>query len=310
MKRGWLVFVLLLNSLTVRAAILRSAGLYYAPAEQIEVNTNFGYSARERRANLYQATSAITIAGARFEHGINDQVSWGATLNYASGDGEIKNSTTTTAQTYHGFFDPEFALKYHKTFENLRLHSNGLFRLKSDAMNLGFDGSPINFSTGGSSLAIQLGLEGALGPLLLGTDLVADLWKDSQELVQRTSSSNSWSSDLMYTREGGKSLATSLFVELNNLKNFKPGLRLRLSQTEAHTTELKSNQQLANSSIANSYRNPSEQGLGASFYGRVRLPKHFVINFEVFANETYINSSLDQKLGQNVGVFSNLGYKF
>lgn len=310
MKSSLLLFSLLVISLSSKAAMLRSAGLYFVPSQQIEVNTQLGYSNREHRANLFQTTAAITTTGARFEHGINDRLSWGATFLYASGDGELKNGITTQSQTFHGFFDPEFALKYHQTYENFRLHSNALFRLKSDSMILGFDGSPINFSQGGSSLALQLAIEGALGPILLGTDLVADVWKDSQEVVQRITSTTTWSSDLLYNRTGGKSLASSLFVELNNLKNFKPGVRVRVSQTEAHTTELKGFQPVSSASVKNAYRNPSEQGLGASVYGRVRLPKHFVLNFEIFTNEAYVNSSLDQKIGQNVGVFSSLGYKF
>jgi hypothetical protein len=310
MKRIVLSSLLLLTSLGAQATLIRSAGLYYVPGDEIEATTNVGYLNRERRFNGFQSKSSVTVAGARFEHGLNDKVSWGATMNYGSGSGEISSVSGKFQQSYQGLFNPETFVKYHLTNESYRLHANGIFSIKNDSMVLGSDRNPINFASGGSALALQIGAEKDFGPTTFGADVRTDLWKDTQEIVQRDSSVISYQTEAIYFRDGGKTTTASLFGEMNKFKNVKTGVRVRATQLESSLTTPQSNPNLTTSSTALQYKLPKEQIISTSLYGRVRLPKQFVLNLELSMNEFYLNSSMNDMIGRNYGLFSSLGYKF
>lgn len=310
MKKLLLFSSFFLTCLGARAELLRSAALYFNPADQIEVDANLGYLNRERRVNNFQTRSSVTLTGLRFEHGLNEKMSWGANLNYGSGDGEIKGRTGKQSQSYAGLYDPEIVLKYHLTTESFRFHSNGIFSIKNDSQVLGNDGNPINFASGGSALAIQLGLERDLGPLITGVDLRTDLWRDTQEIVQRDTSVISYQTDALYFREGAKISSASVFGELNNLKSIKPGLRLRATQIDSSVTTPQSNPNLTNTASSLQYKLPKEQLIGMSVYGRVKIRSQIVLNFELASTEFYQNSSLNDMVGRTYSLTSNIGYKF
>ncbi len=305
MKTSFILAAALSLCLPLHAKILRSAGLYYTPDHQIEANTLVSYVTTERSNGLYQTKTSFGTIGARFEHGMNEYFSWGSTFNYGMGNNEIKTSATMNKSDYEGLLDPEVFLKSHYDTENLRFHANGIFAFKSDAMIQSYDHSPLNFSSGGSSLALVVGMEGALGPTIVGTDLRGDLWKDSQELVERSSANV----DSLYFREGGKVLSLSVFGELNNLKSFKPGLKLRGSQVDESKSELQDNQRRSTTTVPY-YKLPKENQLSASLYGRIRLPAHFVLNFELYGMDSYYDSSSNNNHNSTYGISSNVGFKF
>lgn len=302
--RGVIANLLILTNVA-QAGILRSSGLYYTPERQIEANVIAGYDSIERFNGFYQTKASYGRLGAKFEQGINPFLSWGAILLYGKGNDEISTQYLSNKKDSDGLFDPQIYLKSHYELENIRFHVNGIFALKADAMILSYDHSPINFSSGGSSLGTQLGIEGNAGPTILGADLYGDLWKDNQEVVEKNFSQ----SDTLYFRNGGKQLAVSVFGELNNFRYLKPGLRLRMAQLEQSKTELQDNQVRLASTVP-SYSIPREQQMGASLYGRIRLPSHFVLNFELYGMNSTYDSSLATKNGTSYGVLSNIGYKF
>lgn len=305
MKTKFVLATVIAFCLPLQAKILRSAGLYYAPGQQIEANTIVSYVTNERASGIYQTKSSFGTVGARFEHGMNDYFSWGSTFNYGMGSNDIQTSVNSRKSEFEGLLDPEVFVKSHYDNENLRFHANGIFAFKSDARIQSYDKTPLNFSSGGSSLALLLGIEGALGPAILGTDLRGDVWKDSQELVERSAANI----DTIYFREGGKLLSLSVFGELNNFKSIKPGVRLRGSQIDESKSELQDNQRRTSTTLT-SYKLPKENQLSASVYGRIRLPAHFVLNFELYGMDTSYDSSTESKHNSSYGISSNVGFKF
>ncbi|MEY4616972.1 MAG: hypothetical protein RJB66_1932 [Pseudomonadota bacterium] len=310
MKTFLVLSTLFFGSLSAQAGLLRSAALYYTPQDEIEINSNVGYFDRERRMGGFQTRSSVTLAGLRFEHGLSEKMSWGANMNYGSGTGEIQTASVKLQQSYQGLFDPEIFLKYHRTTESFRFHTNGIFSLKTDSMVIANDRNPINFSSGGSSFALQVGLEKDLGPILLGADVRSDLWKDTQEIIQRGSNVSSYQTDTIYFRDGGKASSASIFGELSTIKKIKPGFKLRITQVDVSSDTPQTAPNLLSATSASQYTTPKEQLMGVSIYGRVKLPSQFVLNFELSSTEFYQNSSLDNLIGRNYSLFSNLGYKF
>ena len=295
-----------MSSSLSQAGLLRSAGLYFTPNDQVEANTTFSITSGERRFGLSQSRSTLTTAGARFEHGLTDQLSWGGEFVYGNGTADLTYQGTSEALKVDGFGDPALFMKAHHSTENMRFHANGIINFKSYASLLASDFyTPLNLSQGGSSFALWLGIEGAIGPATLGADVRGDLWRDSQQVVSR----NRLGQDTVYTREGAKQSAFSIFGELNHFKYIKPGLRVQANQIEASISERASHAVTA-ASLSSRIQMPTQQQLGVSAYGRVRLPARFVLNFELFSHEYYMNSDLDNKIGQSYGLYSNLGYKF
>lgn len=287
------------------AKILRSAGLYYSPDQQIEANVVAAYNSSEHSYGVYQTNSSYSTLGGRFEHGMNEHFSWGSQLLYGSGENQIKSSVTKTKTSAEGLLDPEFFLKAHYDTENARFHANAIASLKSDAKVENYDRSPVTFSTGGSALAVQLGAETALGPTIIGSDLRADLWKDTQEVVNK----NINDIDTVYFRDGGKSYSLSVFAELTNLTKFKPGIKLRATQIDESNSSIQENQKTV-AGTPSSYRNPKLTQLGGSLYGRVRLPGHFVLNFEIYGADSSSDENSNSRHNTNFGLISNVGFKF
>lgn len=292
-------------SIYANANLLRSAGLYYTPEKQVEANTTMSYGSRERTQNSTTLKTSYGTAGVRFEHGISENLSWGSSVSYGMGNNERKTTQSLIKDNYQGLLDPELSLKSHFSTENFRFHLNGIFALKSEAMVLNYEHTPINFSSGGSTLALLTGAEGAFGPTLLGIDLRGDIWKDKQEIVEK----NAAQIETLYFRQGGKIITSSLFAELNNMKTIKPGIRFRASQINESQTDIKDNQRLTSTSISK-YSLPRETQLSASIYGRVRLPTHFILNFEVFAMDSSFDSTILAKHNSSYGMASFVGYKF
>jgi hypothetical protein len=292
-------------SLSANAKILRSAALYFAPNQQIETNAIATYGTTESQYGLFQTDTAVTTLGGRIEHGFTEQLSWGAALRYGMGTKEIKTTFTQIKDTYDGLLDPEVYLKSHFETEKLRFHVGGILGFKSDAMVMSYDRSPMNFSQGGSSLVMQLGLEGAIGPTLLGAEVTGDLWKDFQEVVIQ----NTDKTDTIYFREGGKAISLTTFGELNNSRWIKPGLKVQLTQIEPSRAEIQENQRVTTNTIQK-FQMPREQQLGGSFYGRIRLPKHFVLTLELYGKEARDLVASDTPRRQSYGVATGLGFKF
>lgn len=306
MRRFFLFWSFIGLAAQVNASPMRSAGLYFTPEQQIEINTTAAYKNYEFRRDALQGKGSTINSGARFEHGINAFLSWGTVFNYGTSNSTIKKGNSSVQLSREGLYDPEFFLKAHYTTESFRFHANSLLRGKADTGLVNTDLIPLNNASGGSSFALQLAAEMALGPTLVGTEITGDLWRDSQELRLRDSSKT----EATYFRDGGKETSISIFGEINNLKTIKPGIRLSGKQTVGTSTTIQENQINATSSMRASYQLPMEQHLGLSLYGRVRLPAHFVLNFEVFGQESYRKADTNDKSGQTYGVYTNLGYKF
>jgi hypothetical protein len=292
-------------TLLVEAKLLRSAGLYYSPESQIEITSLASYGTKTYTHPVYLTNSTLGTFGARVEHGFHDSFSWGSVVAYGVGSNVMKSVASENREEFEGMFDPEFFLKSHLETESMRFHANGIFALKGEAKMVGQDRVPVNFSNGGSSFALLLGMEGAVGPTLLGTHLRGDLWKDEQEVIEK----NLRQVETIYFRQGGKSITGSVFGELNNLKYIKPGIRLQAGQTESSKTEIQSNQSRLSLTVPY-YEIPQELQLSASIYGRVRLPAHFVLNFELMTLDRVTETSASSKHNQDYELSTSIGYKF
>lgn len=308
MKTKFIFMTLLCFTGVAEAKILRSAALYYSPSRLVEVNTTMSYTSIERNNSLFHSNGNYTTVGAQFEHGINDNISWGSNFKYGNGSNDIQlSSTNSKTENFNGLLDPEFLLKSHFETESFRFHANGIFSAKSDVKILTYDQTPLNFSSGGSALALALAAEAAAGPTLLGLELRGDLWRDAQEIVERSNSGV----DTIYMRDGSKLLSISAFGELNNFKSFKPGVKLQAGQIGESSSERQANQPTTATTLA-SYKLPSENLLAGSLYARIRLPSHFVLNCELFTKDSYYSggSAGGTPHNKTYGLSSNIGYKF
>jgi hypothetical protein len=304
------LFSMALTALTAEAKILRSAALYYTPDQMMEVNTTMSYTSLERNNSLFITKGAYSTIGAQFEHGLTEHISWGSNFKYGNGSTDIQiTAANNKSESSNGLFDPEFLLKSHFETESFRFHVNGIFSAKSDVKHLAYDQTPLNFSSGGSALALALAGEAAAGPTLLGVELRGDLWRDTQEIVERSSSGL----ETIYMRDGSKQLSLAAFGELNNFKSVKPGLKIQTGQIGASNSERQANQPTTATTLS-SYKLPTENQLVGSLYARIRLPSHFVLNCELFAKDSYYdnsnNSNSSTPHNKTYGISSNIGFKF